>query len=204
LAPALGAAALVATLLLDGATPRVVRGWLVAVHLVFAPLFLVSDQGQAIAAARRSERMVAASDLDGDVVVLATPDPFIALYPPYIETAVRTPRYTGWQVLSFAPLDLEVERTAADELRLRAMTGHFFESPQERLLHDGPIAPGTTVEQAGLEAHVSSPAEVAFHFRRPLEGVNLVYWVDGRLRHLPLPPVGTRVIVRKEPGIMGL
>jgi hypothetical protein len=203
LAPSLATAALFATLLSSATTPRAARIWIIAVHLVLAPLFLLVNEAQAITIGRRARQAIAASALDGDVVVVTTPDPLVALYTPYMEAERGAPRFNNWQVLSFAPVDLELKRAGADELVLRTQEGRFFEAPEERLLRDGPVPPGERIEQPGLVARVISPTEIDFRFTRPLESVNLVTWRDGALRHLPLPRPGGRVTIRREAGMMG-
>ncbi len=205
LAPSLASAALVATIILSLPSARLARIWLIAVHLLMAPCALVVDQAQAIVTARRMERMVAASDLDGDVVVVTTPDAFVAIYPAYLERASARSRLDTFRVLSLAPIDVVLSRTAADELRLRAVGGgRFLASPQEQLLRDRPLVPGEIVEQPGLVARVISSSEVSFRFTPSVAGRHFVRWHDGALRTLELPPPGQSVTIPLERGMMGL
>jgi hypothetical protein len=202
LCPSLGSAALMATLILSMSSLPLLRGWLIAVHLGLAPLFLLVDQATAMRAARRSLTSITSSDLDGDVVVVDAPDPFTGIYPVYIAAGIGAVRFHSYQNMGYSPHDLLLTRPAADTLRLQVLEGRFFDSPLERLLLEEVPAPGVSVTQGRFQARVISPTVLEFQFAQPLEPLTFVTWRERALRRLPLPPVGGQVTVRHEPGII--
>jgi hypothetical protein len=203
LGPALGASAAIATIILHHATPALARVWLVGAHLLLAPLALLTDQLVAIHIARAAVRVAADSDLDGDVVQLAAPDPTLSIYPPYFEALSGRARLRSFRALSFAPLDLSLQRTAPDQLRITARGGPFFASAVERLFTDVTPRPGQVILADGMRVHVDSQSELTFTFEAPLERFRFVAWHAGALRRIALPPVGGRLEVAREPGILG-
>jgi hypothetical protein len=203
LAPSLGASAALAALILHHATPRLARVWLVGVHLILAPLALVTDQLIGIRIARASVRVAAESDLDGDVVQLASPDPTLSIYPPYFEALSGRARLRSFRALSLAPTDLIVERTAPDQLRLSSPGGEFFASAVERLFTDVTPRPSQVILAGGMRVNIDSDHELTFTFEAPLERFRFVAWHGGALRRIALPPVGGRLTVPREPGILG-
>jgi hypothetical protein len=203
LCPSLGSAALIATLILSLSSLPLLRGWLVAVHLGLAPLLLLADQATAMQLAQRSLKSIAASDLDGDVVLVSTPDPFLGIYPIYIEGGQRTPRFRSYQILSLTPLDITLTRVGPDALRLETLGGRLFDSPIERLLAEAPPAVGAELTQGRLQVRVASPTALELRFSEPLEPLHFLVWRDGALRRLSLPAVGDRVTIPHEPGMMG-
>jgi hypothetical protein len=203
LIPSLAAAVLAATLIRAPTVPRVVRGWLVAVHLVLAPLVLIADQVQAISLAQRMPRIAAESDLTGDLVVIGTPDALLSIYPPYLEWASGRRRTRSYHVLSFAPRSFVLERIAEREVRLVATDGRFLDTPQERLLRDRALVDGERFTQPGLTVTSESPTSLRFAFDQSADALNFVAWKGGAFRHLALPPPGGRVTIPHEPGVMG-
>jgi hypothetical protein len=201
LAPSFASAALVAVLLTAVTTPKWARVWLFAVHLVAAPLLLVVDQAQVVVGAETMRRSTLASDLTGDVVVVATPDMFASIYPPYVAMGLGKVNFRSWQVLSFTPEDVELSRPAADELRLEAP--NLFQSSMERMIMDHPLPPGQRVIQGRLTAEVETPSALRFRFSDGVEGRTLLVWRQGALKRLSLPPIGGKVTIRREPGMMG-
>jgi hypothetical protein len=194
--------ALVATLLVR--LPSRICWWLLAVHLVIAPFMLLADQGQAIGAGRTTLRSVAASDLDGDVVVISAPDSFVSIYPPYVEEVVGKRRFRSYRVLTLSPHDLVLSRPGERTLKLTSTNGPFFDSPVEKFLLPRPLPAGTEAHLDVFKARVQSASELLFDFDVPLESLKFLRWHDQALRLLPLPPVGGQVTIPREPGMMGM
>lgn len=190
-------AALVATLLVHLASAW--RVWLVAVHLVLAPMFLLVDQMQELTMARRTDRAMARSRLDGDVALVSAPDTFVAIYPPYIDA-----RYRSYRMLTLTPHDVVITRVSPRSLRVECQGGPFFDSALERSLRPDPLPPGSTARQDVMTVTVESPSVLRFDFDVPLEGIHFVVWHDGALVSLALPDVGARVRVPHEPGMTGM
>jgi hypothetical protein len=228
LMPSVGAAAVVATLIVH-LGPAMVRGarglralaqtgrvWLVVVHALAAPLLLILSfvNMRTIGAATR--RMIAEAEVQPgaidparlDVAVLYAPDLVAALYPPHILALDPHTRYRSWWTLSIAPHDHELERTDDRSFVMRLRDGRFFESEWEAVFRPrgAPLRPGDRVPLAGLEVDLISPTEVAFHADRSLDDptLRLLAWRDGRLRRLAVPPVGGRVAIPRSKGLLGL
>jgi hypothetical protein len=193
LAPSVGGAALVAMLLLRLPRAPLARAWLVGAHVLLAPSVLVGSQLAMKAVAHRQVDAVAASELAGDVVVISSPDPSVSLYAPYLEGFTRAPRFHSYRVLSFAPVDLEFERTGPNQLVLRSLQDPFFQSGTERLLTDRPILVGVPFEQKGMRALLTSPTEIVFDFTQDVSTMRFLALKEGALRRVPLPPIGERV-----------
>jgi hypothetical protein len=104
-------------------------------------------------------------------------------------------------VLSFVPLDVELSQPTADELRLEAPA--LFASPMERMIMDHPLPAGHSVVQGRVTARVESATALRFHFAGGADTRTFVTWRNGALRRMELPPVGAKVTIRREPGMMG-
>lgn len=195
-ASSFASAALVAALLVHLTSAW--RWWLLAVHLAAAPLLLLLDESQVYAMARRTDAAMARTELVGDVALVAAPDSFVAIYPPYIDT-----RYRTYRILSLTPHDLVITRPGPRTLRFETVGGPFFDSAIERSLRPEP-PPGAAVRQDVVTAVVESPTAIRFEFDAPPESIRFVAWRGGALAPLALPAVGGRVTVRREPGLMGM
>jgi hypothetical protein len=115
--------------------------------------------------------------------------------------------YLGATVLSLSPAPHRLRRTAPDTFELSTPTGSLLDGIWTATLRDPslPLRRGTTIAIDGFSATVREdrdgrPTRVAFRFDRALDDPSLVFLavVDGGLRHISIPPLGTEISVSSE------
>jgi hypothetical protein len=208
----LGAFGLIAQLL---ARPR--AGWgqravtiaLVAVHGVIAPVSLVLRAAMPAGPPSLQEtwliRPITDPALEHQTVVVVTaPVVMAAAYLPITQAldGLPVPQHTRFLAQYQAPV--EVRRTDDRTLVVRPAHG-FLKSMWDRLARNEcyPMSLGERVELAGMTAEVLAltpdhrPAEVAFHFDRPLEAPTFRWlaWDPHGFAPFTPPPIGQRVFI---------
>jgi hypothetical protein len=128
---------------------------------------------------------------------------FPVVYLPSIRQ-LQSPAVSPRRVALLASMlnDNEVRREGEATLAIRARGG-FLQAPVDCLLRslETPFRVGERIERRDFTAEIRSltadgrPAEVAFHFRLPLEASELRWlaWDETGVRPFALPPVGARV-----------
>ncbi len=115
--------------------------------------------------------------------------------------------YFGATVLSLSPAPHRLRRTARNTFELWTPSGTLLDGIWTATLRDPslPLPRGTTIALDGYTATVREdrdgrPTRVAFRFDRPLDDPSLVFLavVDGGLRHIAIPPLGTEVSISSE------
>jgi hypothetical protein len=212
LVPFVGAAALIAVVIVRWwtawrAEPRRRRRVLVVacaalagVHLGLAPIgrlaapVLLQRMMTARAAAAIPEAELDPRTVHNQtVVVLVAPDLVVGLHGAFHQLLYRRPMPARWRVLSWAPARHRFVRTGSDTLQMQVAGG---------AIESAVLRPGRVVRLRGMEATVLAagavgPSRIRFHFDRPLDDPSLTFlaWNGGRLRRVPLPPVGGTILV---------
>ena len=187
---------------------------LVVIHLVLAP-FLWFFWGQTYKKlGSRMSAVMSQSEIDFNrlpeqkLVFLTTPHVLIGFYAVYALQVRRQPVPKAWWMLSMAEYDHKVHRTAQDTLELEILDGRMMETAFEIVFrsHKFPLIKGEVVQLSGLTATVLEidevgPIRVEFKFDRSLDDTSLFFvaWIDGRLKHIQLPPVGQSLLLPWKP-----
>jgi hypothetical protein len=231
LVPSLGGAVGVATILLMVARSgrgsaslvvsrslRAARALLFFVHLILAPLVFVGSlivfRGLSQASTHIAEAVKAAPGVtpDTEIIVVAS-DPLASFYPPTMLALAPYRRTAPWRVLSAAPLDHRITRTALDTIEVAALRDTMQASAFERLFRAETLRfnPGDEVSLGTSTIRVAAvtdghPTAIRMRFARPLEDASLRFmaWQKGGLRPLRLPEIGESVTLLWEPGPVGL
>jgi hypothetical protein len=224
--PSLAGAFLVAVLIHRGAarlaaSPSRALGlggaYLVALHLVFAPLGFVGGAVILGEIARRARAVPAGIEIGAGsaqrVVVVAASDPTVAFYAATI-VALETPERAGtWTVLTSDKHDHRVTRTGPASLHVDVLGGRMLDGPFEKVLRSPrpPLALGDRVAVMGAEVTVAAvdrgaPTAIDVTLDRDLDDPELflLVWRGGRLSRFRPPRVGESVVVAWEPGPFGL
>jgi len=130
------------------------------------------------------------------VIAVNTPG-YLTYFPQYVDSVRDGSLFAGrWHVLSAAPHDLRLERTAARTLELEVVGGQLLDSEEERaFLPPGRRwVAGEVIETALFRVEVLAvndlgPTRVAFHFRRDLEDPDLTFviWHEDRFEEISPP-----------------
>ena len=191
-------------------------GWVGLLHVVLPPLVVLGVQS-AMAEGSAQARAIAAASAPGlgplaeeDVIVVAPGDYVIGVDLPHVWRQMGYPLARRWQVLTLAPLDLEVSRPDDRTLVLQVVDGQMMTALFEQVFRGGDTPPlrvgdralagqlTATIEAAGEEG----PTRVSFDFGGPLEegGLLLVAWDGERLAPWTPPPVGGAASLPWKPG----
>lgn len=189
------------------------------VHLVVAPLefagqalSLASTSHEAITAATNAE-IPARADLS--VIGIGLADPLVGMYlPSSLYIAPRPePRPRAVQLLSMAAHDHRVARTGEQTLEITVLGGtllddalaYLFRGPDSPL-HPGDVTPIGAWRVRVLAVDAGRPTRFALELDRSANDPSLVFliWREGALRALTPPAVGQSVIVKHEPGPLGI
>ncbi len=217
LVPSVGASVLVAVLLRHGwrssyRFDRAIAYGLLILHVPLALYGWVHRHGVFLRAGPRAEEVVLAPDLpmgDRRVVLLVAPDLGMTLYGPSMRQFEGAPPARSWWILSAAPYDHRLTRTAPETIELEVVGGRLLTTPLERLFRSPQpaLGTGTRVRLDGcvvrvLDADALGATRVAFRFAVPLDDPSLLVleWRDGRLQPAELPPIGASRLLRYAPG----
>lgn len=129
----------------------------------------------------------------------------------YVDLVRDGPRFAGrWHVLSAAPHDLRLERTAGRTLELEVVGGQLLGTDEERaFLPPGRRwVAGEVIETALFRVEVLAaddlgPTRIAFHFRRDLEDPDLTFviWHEDRFEEISPPAMGESLAVPWSPEV---
>lgn len=190
---------------------RVGRGFLVAMHLVLAPLALVVAAIQLAGNARQESEAFYRTDFDHSavrqVMVLAAPD-LTAFYAGMVAQVLQPGPPSAWHILSMANNDHRFARTGAASFRLDVL-GHAQSSSQELFRSPNtPLHVGNRVELTGAAVTVLSvngvvPTSIDVKVDVPLDDPTLTFltWRDGRLVRFVPPSVGASVDMPRSDGL---
>ena len=144
----------------------------------------------------------------GVMVLVAAADPTIATYVP-ATLALRDRGPERLRVLSMARGDHRIDNVTRTGFDLTTRGGDRARSVWERLYRSGPLAAGSRVRVAGLDATViedrdGAPVRVRFDFGEPLDSAHLclLQWRDGGIVPLRPPAPGETIDLPYEPGPM--
>jgi hypothetical protein len=144
----------------------------------------------------------------GVMVLVAAADPTVATYVP-ATLVLRDRGPERLRVLSMAASDHRIDNVTRTGFDLTTHGSERVRSVWERLYRSGPLAAGTRVRVAGLDATViqdrdGAPVRVRFDFGEPLDSPHLclLQWRDGRIVPLRPPAPGETIDLRYEPGPM--
>jgi hypothetical protein len=194
-----------------------VGGYLVAVHMLLAPLLTIGIQTLLVKHSRESLELAASPvvvEAGGkETILIFAPDHVVGLYLPRMVDHLEGLAAKSWRPLSIAPYDHWLRRTGSRTLELEvAKDGVMLRSLFEELFRDpeNQLAPGTVADRGLLRAEILSandrgPTRVAFHFDRDLSDPMLYFlvWQDGELRVADLPAIGEEVFLRRTLGPAG-
>ncbi len=217
LMPSLGAAAVVAAVLLHPGGGRWVRAgvWvLFFCNVVEAPVGWAASYVIGVSAMRGQEHTgaqvgVSDAEMTRKVVLFAAPDAMVGLYPPLVRVWEGKPLPEAWLCFSYAPYPHRLTRVASDTLELEVLGGHMLETVFEQLIRspDHPVNLGDRVQLDGVEVTVMGldqgrPQRLRLRFTEPIDGGGYTFlqWKGGRLDRLELPPVGQSVELQWTPG----
>jgi hypothetical protein len=151
-----------------------------------------------------------------DAVILAPvmPDFILSIYTPAIHLLENPQGLTqSYWVLSFAPHEHLLTRTAPDRIELTTIGGAMLRTPFERLFRSAaiPFHRGDEVALSGmtitiLDEQAGSPTRIEARFARSLDDPSLfcMEWRDGRLLRMALPKVGSSVRIPRRPSPFGM
>jgi hypothetical protein len=190
-----------------GALRRVIAQLLLVIHGPLAALLLVARIAALPSLGALVELAALTAPADGQAprqtYVFVTGQEFPIVYLPIIrqlESPSTAPRRVALLASMFN--DNEVYREAEATLVIRAREG-FLKAPIDQLMRSSetPFLIGERIERRDFTAEIRSitadgrPAEVAFHFRTPLESRELRWlaWDQTGVQPFQLPPIGARV-----------
>jgi len=144
----------------------------------------------------------------GVMVLVAAADPTIATYVP-ATLALRDRGPERLRVLSMAASNHRIDNVTRTGFDLTTPGSDRERSVWERLYRSGPLAAGTRVRVAGLDALVvedrdGAPVRVRFDFSEPLDSAHLclLQWRDGGIVPLLPPAPGETMDLPHQPGPM--
>ncbi|MFT3772344.1 MAG: hypothetical protein QM820_43670 [Minicystis sp.] len=220
--PSLGAAFLVAVLLHRGAERlaaapgiglRIGRVFLVAVHLVLAPLAVVSNAFSYADLGRQGLDVLRRADLRGprprQVVILAASDPMVAFYPAAILALLdpgawapgRSSPPPSTTIASPAPARPAYASTSSGAPSWMAPSRRSSALPVPRSTSAiGSSSQGVAVTVLALDQ--GAPTAIEATFDGPLDdpALHLLVWRDGRLVRVSPPPLGASIDLPWSPG----
>ncbi len=186
-------------------------GFLIAINVVYSALFWpVASAGlygaMRVAAESALEAEIDDTRLENQAAVLLTaPDPMVGFYTSILRFRTGLhPLPRNWWVLSYAPYDHRLRRTAPNRFELQVVDGAYLSMLFEKLVRgpEFPFHPGDQVAFSHLTATILDvnevgPTRVEFAFDPPIDTpeYQFLYWHDGRIRPFPLPPVGEEVYI---------
>lgn len=188
---------------------KAVAVFLIAIHLVMAPLTLMAYSGIIRAGGKLFESfsLPEMGDLRGqDIIVVNHPAPFNMAYSLGERAMEGKELPARARVLSQVFTPISLTRTATNELRLRTshgITGHFsrivFTVSEEtkagrEVRVDGMTAKVLATDERGI------PTEALYTFDKDLEDASMrwLWWTEDSFRPFTLPPIGESVVI---PGV---
>lgn len=235
--PALATAALCAVLL--ERTWRLIRGktgatraeaegptgrwrWRIALalgalfQLGLSPLMRLTLPGQIAASGETQKKLALEADVGacargGSLYLVNGSDPTLTLYAP-AALLFYTPEKAGaerFRVLSMAPAEQRLTRTAPDTLELEVLGVERPSNPFERLFRSAPLEPGLRVVLPELTVSVEAVrsgllTRARFEQTDQFTATCLLVWRNGRLEGEPVPGTGESLVVQHQAGPMGL
>ncbi len=211
-------AALVMGALADSALQRE-RRWLLAPLTVVMAFGVLSRLGGGAAQLKgsREERLiglrpVTACPVDADRALIEGGDPGVA-----IAGAIAASEWPGFRgrlrVLSMEPVDHVVTRLSEQTIEVRPVRGALVSSFFAQVYRRGsmPFREGERVDAGDAQLVTRDvvdgrPRRVEVTFARPLadRSTCLLRWRGGRLEQFDPPPIGASVVLRHEPGPLGM
>ena len=189
------------------------------IHVVLAPLSFAFGAWQLASTSHAAMDAAANAEIParpGQAVVgIGLADPLVGMYlSASLYVAPRPePRPSAVQLLSMSAHDHLLQRTDDRSLELTIVGGALLEGPLEYLFRpeSAPLRAGDRLPLGAwtvqiLEEIAGRPTRFAVSFDRSLDDPSLSFliWKDGGLRALAVPRVGERVLVKHEPGPMGI
>lgn len=190
---------------------------LALVHLAAAPLlFFGGGLGLGLAGRTLDSAAVGAGmDLAAGktAIVPAAPD-ILGVYGSLWRMSRGLPAPARWRPLSLALHDTEIRVDDTHTLSLRPLGGALLATEAEQLLRSPAemFEPGDVLPINGMTATVRAvqaqgyPTEMQFRFDLPLDDPSHVWlqWRGRQLTVLPLPPTGQWMLLKREPGLLGI
>jgi len=189
------------------------------VHLVLAPLSFAFGAWQLASTSHAAMDAAAKAEIPARpglaVLGIGLADPLVGMYlPASLYLAPRPePRPSAVHLLSTSAHDHLLQRTGERTLEVAIVDGALLEGPLESLFRpeSAPLRAGDRLPLGAwtvqiLQEIAGRPTRFAVSFDRSLDDPSLSFliWKDGGLRALAPPRVGERVLVKHEPGPMGI
>jgi hypothetical protein len=211
----MGLAALLLASWADGTNVlgRWLRGPVVAIHGVLAPLLLVPTTWNTTLVAQimeaDSSRLPTAPEIETQTwVFVSSPIPFLQGYLPVLRRVHEQPAPARLRTLAPSITALRIHRPDAHTLVVRPRQG-YLTAPLDSLYREParPLRPGQQVRLSDCTVTILAttvderPLEVSFRFDRELEDRSLAWFVhrDGAPAPFALPAVGQTVALDAEP-----
>ena len=205
------------------AVQAVTAGWraaamaLAVIHLVLAPALFVGSIGYIALTVRKLDWAAEHSALGlaaGKTAILPAAPDILGIYGSLWRMSRNEPAPARWRALAMALSDMELQVEDDHTILLRPLAGALLQTEAEQLLRSPTemFQPGATLRVNGMLATVRQvdaqgyPLLVAFRFDLPLLDPEHVWleWRGGVLVPLPLPAVGSKVVLVREAGLLGV
>ena len=189
------------------------------VHVALAPVSFAFGAWQLASTSHTAMEAAAQAEIPArvgmSVAGIGLADPLIGMYlPASILLAPRAgPPPAALQLLSTAAHDHLVTRTDERSLEIRVVSGTLLEGALESLFRppSAPLGVGDRLPLGAwsveiLEESAGLPSRFSVRFDRSADDptLSLLIWKGGALRALGVPRVGEQVLVKHEPGPMGI
>lgn len=200
----LGAAPVVARVLMSPGVQRRLVGALVLFQLLLPPLLFVPRSFMFTAIGRLLDGVADDLPAEGHAVLLNAP---VDLFPIFLSYSRMGRGLEGPELYHFLYAGLRPLRARAVDAHTLELEpeGGWFREVGERFLREEPLSPGEVLRFRGLEVRVGpmgetgQPALVWFRFDDPLAEIQLYRWVGAGLERVASPAPGELVVV---PGFM--
>ena len=171
---------------------------LLFIHFVFAPFQRFAGPVFAKSAfVNRLESILKKAEFDHvqppqKLVFLTVPDFAVGLHSYYYRKLYRQPMPESWWVLSWEKCDHRLYRSSERVFELELIEG----SIKQPFLREGAFIKLTGMDVKILETDDKGAKRIEFKFDRSLDDPSLGFlaWIDGRLRRIKLPPVGSMLL----------
>lgn len=173
---------------------------LAALRFVWAPVYSLGEQKQLAVRGARTDRIageaLALVPEGGRVVLIASSDPFVYLYPRGVLAELAPHHVTCWSTLSGARGPHRLVRTGPKQFTLQPTSplldgfAALFRAPSI------PLRPGDSFEQCGGRITVT-PTGLAIEYQRALDDPKLTFltYTGHHLVKLQVPPIGEAVTI---------
>jgi len=189
------------------------------IHIALAPLSFANFARQLASSSHAALELAANAEISARpglmVVGIGLADPLVGMYlPASLYIAPRPePRPIAVHLLSTSAHDHQLTRTDERTLEVNVLGGALLEGPFEALFRpaSAPLRVGDRLTLGAwtvqiLDENAGRPSRFSVSFDRALDDPTLAFliWKGGKLRALPAPRVGERVLVKHELGPMGI